>query len=1226
MTRLLKASLKALATLLLVVLLALAVLLALPLGERGSRWLLAQVPGLAVEGFAGTLYGQWSAERLQWTDGATALSVEQPGATLRLGCLLQRRLCLDELRAAEVALDLPPASDEAGAPLQLPDIRLPLEIRIGHLALGSLRIDGAQQLRELSLSAQLERSGLRLSALELARDDLQLRIDELQLQPHGDWPLRARAGLRLPAVDGRPWQLAVELDGRLRQRLELHARSSGYLDAELSGWLAPLQDGLPLALNLEARDFLAAAGLPATLRLTQLTLAASGDLQQGFAIQGRGRLAGRDRPVALSLDGRADTRGAQIERLRLRDGAGAALQLAGSLGWQEALSAALRLEAGAFDWQQLYPLEGVDLRLETLQAQLDYAADAYRGDFDIRLHGPAGPLRLRSPLQGDSTALRLPALRLDAGRGHAEGALALDFAAALGWETELNLADLDPAYWLAELPGRIGGRLSSRGQLGESGLQAEARWSLQGRLRGQPLALAGHLQGAPADWRLDGLDLRLGDNRLNGQGRWATRLDGRLDLALNRLDQLWPGLRGNLGGDLRLAGTPAAPQGRLTLNGRRLGYRDAGLGRLGLDAAVEAGQRGRLALKAERLRSGDSAFGTLSADASGTLARHGLDLQLDGEPLALDLRLQGGLDAARRWRGELSRGRLAAAGLDWQLQAPALLERSAAGRVSLGAHCWRSADASLCADAQRLLPDPQLRLRLRDFQLARLAAVLPEGFAVQGVLQGDVSLDLPASGPSGSLRLDAGSGVLRLREPDGEGWQDIAYQSLYLDSRLRPQRIDSQLRLSGPQLGELALELGIDPRPGARSLSGNFRIAALDLALARPFVAQVEQLGGRIDGSGRLSGNLLAPVIDGQLRLRDGRAAGGELPLPIEDLQVALDIAGQRARLDGRWRSGEHGRGSLDGELGWAPQLSMALNLRGSRLPASLEPYAEVEVEPDLQIGLEQGAVSLAGRIAVPRGRIRVRQLPEQAVRVSDDARIVGAEEQAAGLPLKMDLRIALGAERLSFSGFGLTADLKGNLRIRDNLDSRGTLTLENGRYRAYGQRLTLRRARLLFAGPVSEPLLDVEAVRTVGDVTAGLRLSGRSDAPLSQVFSEPAMSQEQALSYLVLGRPLGSGGDDNLIGQAALALGLAGGAPVARSLADRLGIQDFQLESEGSGLTSSVVASGYLAPNLSLRYGVGVFEPVNSLALRYELSKKLYLEAASGLASSLDIFYKRDY
>ncbi|MOA41121.1 Translocation and assembly module TamB [compost metagenome] len=56
------------------------------------------------------------------------------------------------------------------------------------------------------------------------------------------------------------------------------------------------------------------------------------------------------------------------------------------------------------------------------------------------------------------------------------------------------------------------------------------------------------------------------------------------------------------------------------------------------------------------------------------------------------------------------------------------------------------------------------------------------------------------------------------------------------------------------------------------------------------------------------------------------------------------------------------------------------------------------------------------------------------------------------------------------------------------------------------------------------------------------------------------------------------------------------------------------------------MAASGYISDKLSLRYGVGVFEQGNVFALRYELSKKLYLEAASGLASSLDLFYKRDY
>jgi translocation and assembly module TamB len=56
------------------------------------------------------------------------------------------------------------------------------------------------------------------------------------------------------------------------------------------------------------------------------------------------------------------------------------------------------------------------------------------------------------------------------------------------------------------------------------------------------------------------------------------------------------------------------------------------------------------------------------------------------------------------------------------------------------------------------------------------------------------------------------------------------------------------------------------------------------------------------------------------------------------------------------------------------------------------------------------------------------------------------------------------------------------------------------------------------------------------------------------------------------------------------------------------------------------VVASGNLSEKLSLRYGVGVFEPANTIALRYLLSKRLYLEVASGVASSLDLFYKRDF
>jgi translocation and assembly module TamB len=258
-----------------------------------------------------------------------------------------------------------------------------------------------------------------------------------------------------------------------------------------------------------------------------------------------------------------------------------------------------------------------------------------------------------------------------------------------------------------------------------------------------------------------------------------------------------------------------------------------------------------------------------------------------------------------------------------------------------------------------------------------------------------------------------------------------------------------------------------------------------------------------------------------------------------------------------------------------------------------------------------------------------VRHLPPSTVKVSDDTVIVGQQTEQGKPPMAiaMDINVEVGQDKLSFTGFGLTANLAGHVHIGDNLDTRGELNLNDGRYRAYGQRLTIRKARLLFAGPIDQPYLDIEAIRQTDDVIAGIRLTGSAEQPTTVVFSEPAMSQEQALSYLVLGRPLSTSGEDsNMMAQAALALGLAGGSSTAGTLANGLGIKDFELDTSGSGDTTAVVASGKITDKLSLRYGVGVFEPANTLTLRYLLSKKVYLEVAGGVASSLDIFYKRDF
>ncbi|MFN3582134.1 MAG: translocation/assembly module TamB domain-containing protein, partial [Pseudomonas sp.] len=429
-------------------------------------------------------------------------------------------------------------------------------------------------------------------------------------------------------------------------------------------------------------------------------------------------------------------------------------------------------------------------------------------------------------------------------------------------------------------------------------------------------------------------------------------------------------------------------------------------------------------------------------------------------------------------------------------------------------------------------------------------------------------------------------------------------------------------------LGTLDVRANVDDPGGEQTLEGEYRIEGLKLDILRPFLAQVETLRGQMNGQGRLTGSLTEPQVDGELLLEDGHLSGPELPISLEQLSLRVAIAGQGARIDGQWRSGDEGQGSLEGNVTWAPELDLELLLKGQSLPVTVAPYADLRVSPDLSISLAENRLQVRGQIAVPEGDIIIRDLPEQAVRLSSDVVIVGEEPDEENPPLDISARVQLViGDQLRFSGFGLTGRLRGQIEVEENLNATGDLNVLDGQYRGYGQRLTLRRAQILFAGPITQPFLNIEAIRRIDDVVAGLRLTGRAEAPQSEVFSEPGMPQEQALSYLILGRPLGGeGGDSNMLGQAALAMGLAGSAPLAGNIASSLGIDGFALEAEGSGLTTQVVAAGYLTDKLSLRYGVGVFEPANQLALRYELTRRLYLEAVTGFASSLDFFYRIDF
>ncbi|MBJ2230268.1 translocation/assembly module TamB [Pseudomonas simiae] len=1195
--------------------------------QAGSRWALGRVPGLTLENFQGHLGGQWSADHVLWQQDSSRVELKAPTFDWSPACLLRMTLCIETLDVEQVSLQFPPSTEESSGPIQLPDLKLPLAIQLGDVRVGSLLFNGSEELKGLQLAAHWTAAGLQIDSVHLQRDDLVLDLTGL-LQPTGDWPLNATGNLSLPyAPGGASWKVALQVDGDLLKTLKLDADSTGYLPAKLTGELQPLVENLPAQLHITADGFKPSADLPDTLQLNQLDLTAKGDLNRGYQLLGKAVLPAEKGPVDLLLQGRVDGKGAQIAGLDLNAGDKQSLKLTAQLDWQQGFSADAKIDWLDFPWHRLYPvIDEPQVALRTFNGEISYKDGNYLGNLKADLDGPAGTFNVVTPFSGDLKQIFLPELKLAAGQGKAEGHLNLQFADGISWDTALDLSALNPAYWVAELPGTLAGPLRSKGEFKNEQLKLNADLDLKGRLRGQTAVLAAKAEGAGEQWTLANLDIRLGDNRINGSGSLQQRLAGQIDIKLARLAQLWPQLRGQVNGRLDVAGSLKAPQGKLDLTGQQLAFADNRLQSLTLDATLDNAQRAKIDLKGSGIQSGDTQVGTLTASAQGDIKNQKVQLDLAGPLVKLALALDGNLDKGN-WRGRLASGDVQAGGQDWKLQAPAKIERMADGKLTFAAHCWVSGPASLCGEDQRLMPEPKLRYHLKQFPIDSLAAFLPKDFAWQGTLNADVQLDLPDSGPKGVVAVDASGGTLRVRDKDQ--WLDFPYDTLKLETTLNPKRIDTQLNFRGGKLGELTVQAQINPLPKNKPITGNFSLVGLDLAVARPFVPMVETLSGKLNGNGRIAGGLLAPQVNGNVNLVGGEVSGPELPISLQGLDVQAVIAGESVQLNGGWRSGKAGQGSLKGQIEWGQALAVDLSLQGSQLPVTVEPYAVLEVAPDLKISLKNDKLAVAGKVHIPRGDITVRELPPSTVKVSDDTVIIGSqtEEGKPPMAMAMDIDVMVGEDKLNFSGFGLTAKVQGQVHIGDNLDTRGELWLNDGRYRAYGQKLDVRRARLLFAGPLDQPYLDIEAIRKTDDVIAGIRLSGSAEQPTTQIFSEPAMSQEQALSYLVLGRPLSTTGEDNnMLAQAALGLGLMGSAGVTSDLAKNLGIQDFELDTQGSGNNTAVVASGKITEKLSLRYGVGVFEPASTIALRYLLSKKVYLEVASGVASSLDIFYKRDF
>jgi translocation and assembly module TamB len=142
-----------------------------------------------------------------------------------------------------------------------------------------------------------------------------------------------------------------------------------------------------------------------------------------------------------------------------------------------------------------------------------------------------------------------------------------------------------------------------------------------------------------------------------------------------------------------------------------------------------------------------------------------------------------------------------------------------------------------------------------------------------------------------------------------------------------------------------------------------------------------------------------------------------------------------------------------------------------------------------------------------------------------------------------------------------------------------------------------------------------------------GIELTGTLKQPRTRVFSTPSMSEADALSYLLFGRPMsgsnaGMGTEEtSALQTAALSLGLQQALPVVQRIGNTLGLDELTVQSTETD-AGALMAGKYLSPRVYIRYSYGLFNRIGGFLLRFKVNDRLSIETRSGEQESMDLFY----
>ena len=281
---------------------------------------------------------------------------------------------------------------------------------------------------------------------------------------------------------------------------------------------------------------------------------------------------------------------------------------------------------------------------------------------------------------------------------------------------------------------------------------------------------------------------------------------------------------------------------------------------------------------------------------------------------------------------------------------------------------------------------------------------------------------------------------------------------------------------------------------------------------------------------------------------------------------------------------------------------------------------ADILAALDIKTAVSGDRISLSGAVHLKGGDIKY-DMNQKSFAADSDIIILQRQKKKNSnfeKNFKIDMTID-SSKPLLYKKEGTRVQITPELSIKkaygSSLRVNGKIVLhKGGYYRFENKKFTLKRSFIHFKGKPNAPILDIAIVYKHISKTITIRVTGTPSEPSLNFSSNPHMSREQILSFILFDTDSGAG--QNQTGDVS---NLVAGT-LAKSLLADIGLKVDHLVLSGAGFQ----VGKKISDKITIIYDQ---EKASSIKIRIENTKNIETDISFGSDSrSADIFYKKEF